>query len=77
MASVVDLPNRPFENGHEYRPDFDDIHQFPSLFTEFVQFATDNGGRFGAWNLDEFHAILPFGRHYFFAPAFTLPHRSF
>jgi hypothetical protein len=70
------LSSGPFENGHEYRADFDDIHQFPSIVTDFIQFATHNGGRFGAWNLDEFHTIFPFGRHYFF-PAFTFAQRAF
>src|SRR3954463_7057812 len=61
----------PFEDGHQYRADFNDIHQLPSLFTEFVQFATDHGCRFGAWNLDEFHPILPLRRHESFAATYS------
>jgi hypothetical protein len=71
------LSNKPFENGHEDRAHFDDVHQLPSIFTELIQFATNCGCRFGAWNLDELHAVLPSGRHYLFAPVFAFAHRAF
>jgi hypothetical protein len=61
----------PLEDGHQYRADFDDIHQLPSLFTELVQFAADKGGGFGTWNLDELHPILPLGRHDGFAALYS------
>ena len=47
----------PLENSHEYRPDFDDIHQLPSIVAEFIELAIHSGCRFGAWNLDKFHAV--------------------